>query len=298
MKWESQGLIFSKKNFPKWNITHAWVPTPIMIKKSICRVYYAGRNKNNMSQIGAFDIDLNNPKKIRKVFKKPLLELGKRGHFDDCAVIPSHIFKVKNIFYMFYAGWTQAKTVPYITSIGLAVTKNLNVKFKRYSDAPVLGRTKNDPIFTSSCFVQKNKKMYKMFYTSNLSWGVKNNNIQPKYTIKEASSNNLVNWKYKSVTLKHKRGEIAITRPWIYNDNSIEKMLYSYRSNFYKIGLAEKINDKWKRKDSKIKILKKQKPFDKKSQEYCSVINYKNKKYMFYNGDNYGEDGVGLAILK
>ena len=96
MKWESQGLIFSKKNFPKWNITHAWVPTPIMIKKSICRVYYAGRNKNNMSQIGAFDIDLNNPKKIRKVFKKPLLELGKRGHFDDCAVIPSHIFKVKN----------------------------------------------------------------------------------------------------------------------------------------------------------------------------------------------------------
>lgn len=34
------------------------------------------------------------------------------------------------------------------------------------------------------------------------------------------------------------------------------------------------------------------------SQEYSSIISYKNKKYMFYNGDNYGEHGVGLAILK
>ena len=33
------------------------------------------------------------------------------------------------------------------------------------------------------------------------------------------------------------------------------------------------------------------------SQEYSSVVSYKNKKYMFYNGDNYGKNGIGLAIL-
>ena len=297
MKWISQGLIFSRKNFPKWNSTHAWVPTPIMINKKICRVFYAGRNKNNMSQLGAFDIDLNNPKIIRRVFQKPFLELGKMGHFDDCAVIPSHIIKVKNTYYLFYIGWTQGKTVPYIASIGLATTKNLNKKFKRYSDAPILGRTKNDPIFTASCFIQKYMDKYKMFYTSNLSWNRVNNKSTPKYTIKEASSSDLITWKHEAITFKHKKNEIAITRPWIFKHNSKDVMLYSYRRYLYKIGLAKKIGNKWIRKDKNIKIQKKNKPFDLMSQEYSSVVSYKNKKYMFYNGDNFGKYGFGLDIL-
>jgi len=268
MEWNSQGLIFSKKKFPEWNFSHAWVPTPIMVTKNICRIFYAGRNKDNKSQLGAFDIDLNNPKKIKRVFQKPLLELGKIGHFDDCAVIPSHIIKVKSIYYLFYVGWTQAKTVPYIASIGLATTKSLNKKFKRYSEAPILGRTKEDPIFTASCFVQKNKDNYKMFYTSNISWVKIQNNTVPKYTIKEASSFDLINWKHEVVTLKHKKNEIAITRPWIFENNSKEVMLYSYRSDLYKIGLAEKINNKWCRKDKNIKIQKKKKKFNLKNKKY------------------------------
>ena len=29
--------------------------------------------------------------------------------------------------------------------------------------------------------------------------------------------------------------------------------------------------------------------------EYGAVINYKEKLFMFYNGNNFGEDGIGLA---
>ena len=32
--------------------------------------------------------------------------------------------------------------------------------------------------------------------------------------------------------------------------------------------------------------------------EYASVIKYKNKYIMFYNGNNYGFDGIGLAVSK
>ena len=32
-------------------------------------------------------------------------------------------------------------------------------------------------------------------------------------------------------------------------------------------------------------------------QACASVINYKNNFYMFYNGNNYGEKGIGLAKL-
>ena len=29
---------------------------------------------------------------------------------------------------------------------------------------------------------------------------------------------------------------------------------------------------------------------------YPHVIKHKGKKYMFYNGNNYGKEGIGLAI--
>ena len=32
-------------------------------------------------------------------------------------------------------------------------------------------------------------------------------------------------------------------------------------------------------------------------QEYASIIEYKNFFYMFYNGNNYGEKGIGLAVI-
>ena len=37
--------------------------------------------------------------------------------------------------------------------------------------------------------------------------------------------------------------------------------------------------------------------FDSKSQEYSSVIKVKQSYYMFYNGNNYGKEGIGLAIF-
>ena len=71
------GLIFKKKHFPKWNKTHAWVPTPVILKKNICRVFYAGRDEKNLSKIGSFDINLSRPKKILNVSSSPVLSLGK-----------------------------------------------------------------------------------------------------------------------------------------------------------------------------------------------------------------------------
>lgn len=32
--------------------------------------------------------------------------------------------------------------------------------------------------------------------------------------------------------------------------------------------------------------------------EYPAVITYQGKQYMFYNGNNYGASGIGLAVLE
>jgi hypothetical protein len=30
--------------------------------------------------------------------------------------------------------------------------------------------------------------------------------------------------------------------------------------------------------------------------EYAAVVRYKDRHFMFYNGNNYGADGIGLAV--
>ena len=303
MKFISHGLIFKKKHFPKWNKTHAWVPTPIMISKNICKVFYAGRDKNNLSSIGSFDVNLNNPTKILNIAQSPLLELGPLGHFDDCAVLPSQIFLYKKKFYLFYIGWTQGAKVPYMAALGLACSNSLNKKFKRISLAPIIGRSNIDPIFTASCFVQKYKKHFKTFYTSNLKWSNINNVLVPKYIIKEGFSKNLLDWKYKKIAINHKnKDEIALTRPWLLKDkNKKSVMIYSYgqmknKKNNYEIGMAYNKNGNWIRKDKDIQILNYKDKFDDKTQEYGATVFYKGKNYIFYNGNNFGEKGIGLAI--
>ena len=49
--------------------------------------------------------------------------------------------------------------------------------------------------------------------------------------------------------------------------------------------------------DSNLQIENKKDDFDKSMQEYASIIKYKDFYYMFYNGNNYGEKGIGLAKI-
>ena len=70
MIWKSIGLIFSKKNFQQWNKTHAWVPTPIIIKDDRVRVFFAGRDISNHSNVSYFDISLKKSDKYFKNSKK------------------------------------------------------------------------------------------------------------------------------------------------------------------------------------------------------------------------------------
>ena len=299
MKWISYGLIF-KPTKVNWIKSHAWVPTVYKYRENKAKIFFAGRDSFNHSNIGSFDVNLNTPDKVFNISKQPVLKKGRLGCFDDCAAIPSQVIKFKKKFYLFYVGWTQGSSVPYMSSIGLAVSKSINGKFKRVSEAPIFGRTKDDPIFVASCFVEKKGEKFCMYYTTNTNWRRIGKKFIPKYYLKYAESKNLIDWKYKKKIMKFKSSkEIAVSRPWIIKINNIKKIFYSYRGKNYKIGYAD-INNKGKllRKDNSIKIINSKDNFDTQMQEYASIIQYKKKFLMFYNGNNFGEKGIGLAELK
>ena len=302
MIWKSEGLIFEPSKKINLIKSHGWVPTPYKINNHLYKIFYAGRDKFNHSNIYSFDFSFKN-KEIQNYSKKPILNKGRLGCFDDCAAIPSHAIKVNNKIYLYYIGWTRGVSVPYMSALGLAQSSSINGSFKKYTESPILGRTNDDPIFTASCFVEYRNKKFEMIYTSNKSW--KNKPFfTPNYNLKNAYSKDGINWKTSSKFLLNKdiSKEIAITRPWVIKIKEKKILFYSYknyknRGRNYKIGFAENHKNQWKRKDNKLLFKKSSNNFDKNMQEYASVIKYDNEFFMFYNGDNYGQRGIGLAKL-
>ena len=95
---------------------------------------------------------------------------------------------------------------------------------------------------------------------------------------------------------------MALARPWVVKDKKEYYMWFSSKNNWlkksnYKIYLAHsKDGIKWKRLDKNSVIKKNKKGWDSQMNEYPSVIEFNNKMVMFYNGNNFGENGFGLAI--
>ena len=81
----------------------------------------------------------------------------------------------------------------------------------------------------------------------------------------------------------------------------IFKMFYSIRKKKlgYRLGYAESIDGiHWERKDHLINLDISKNGFDNEMICYASVIEINGKLVMFYNGNNFGDTGVGLAVLE
>ena len=74
-------------------------------------------------------------------------------------------------------------------------------------------------------------------------------------------------------------------------------MWFSYKSTDYRIGYAESLDGlTWERLDHLSGIDVSSSGFDSEMIEYGAVVRYYGQRFMFYNGNNYGYDGIGLAV--
>ena len=302
MKWKKIGLIASPKLFNlKWWSSYGMDPCTLKLHGDLYRVFFCGRNNQNISMIGYFDYDLKNHK-IKKISKKPVLIPGELGAFDDNGVTASCLIKIKNLVYLYYIGWKPKSTTRYSLMTGLAISNNNGKSFKRYSRSSILNLTDKEPfsILTAPYVMKIKENKWFMWYVSCNKWV---NKDYPKYDIKLATSSDGKSWLQEGLTsIKLKKNERAVARPSVLYENGIYKMWFCYEKTVgrYKIGYAESGNGvNWKRKDNKASISTgKENDGDDKMIAYPHVIKHKGLKYMFYNGNDYGKEGVYLALEK
>lgn len=301
--WKKKGLVFRPDKSLVWQNSHAALPTVLDLGGSLYRVYFTSRDKSNKTYVGFFEMDLTdiNSPKIYYTSKVPVLSPGSLGYFDCFGVQCTSVVRINGLIYMYYLGWTKGLPEPlFYSSIGLAVSHDDGISFEKWSDAPIMERSRYDPWMVSGGTVVVNNDKWKMLYISGEKFEIDEVGVRSCYNIKYAESENGIVWKREGhICLPLRGGETNISRPSILFEDETFKTWYPYKANDqgYRIGYAESTNCRdWIRKDELAGIHVSESGWDSQALDKVFVFDVKGTKIMLYNGNNFGLEGIGLAI--
>lgn len=299
-KWKKIGLIF-KPHGKGDSFSHCQPPTPYHLENSTYRIFYGSRNEYNLSQIFFFDFDLDILQVVYSV-PEPILKAGDIGCFDHDGIYPSSLIRTVNGFFLYTIGYTKGIQNLFYMRIGLAHSTNLS-RWEKCSPAPILNPSSYDPwIVTAPCVIEDNG-LFRMWYVSGDRCKKRGDgSLQSFYHIKYAESRDGILWERNglvSIDYIHP-GETNIARPWVIKEDGIYKAWYCYivGNSGYQIGYAESQDGGYtfERKDHLAGIKISDEPWENEAVAYPAVIAYNGKKYMFYNGNKFGKDGIALAV--
>jgi hypothetical protein len=233
--------------------------------------------------------------------------------FDSDGVMPSTVVENEGELWMYYIGWNELKnTARYHNEIGIAVSIDGGETFHRKFEGPIMGRSKEEPGLAVMPFVYKgNFWSYRMWYQSLVSWELINGKYEPVYVIKFADSikesyrEDGVNWdRDPRVCLKPENNLEAFSRPTlIFKDNTYHMWVCVRDSVDYRGGKGSyrihKAESTWGIEFDRRGIdleLGSEEEFDSNMQCYPYVLEVDGKLVMLYNGNDFGQTGIGVAI--
>lgn len=308
MKIEKKGLIFSPNKKEWWQQHYAILPTPYFNEElNVIRVFFATTCIDKFGRLAYIDLDCKDPSRIIDSSESFILDVGKDGAFDDCGVNPSCIIKIKNSFFLYYAGYQRHFKTPYSILSGLATSKNLK-DFTRYQNTPILERTDSELSLRSAPSVIELNNYYYMVYVSDFGWSEIEGEVfkgkrMPQYCLKSAVSINGIDWESSLVPIIYPltEDEFGFGRPFLHKRDNCYYLFYSIRRKniSYRIGYAVS-NDNcqtWERKDDIEGLDVSANGWDSEMICYGAPITIENKTYLFYNGNNNGETGFGYAEI-
>ncbi len=292
--WLKYGLILKPESGLSWMKTHAMVPTPDHLQGSLYKIYFSGRNAQNQSNIGWVTVDLATPDRILDIAATPVLTPGRLGTFDDNGVLPSCIVNHGGEKYLYYIGFKPGGTTRMDLFGGLAISQDNGKSFHRWSEAPILERTRVNPfINTAPWVVAAPDKGWLMYYVGAVEWVHKD---LPRYNIQIARSDDLKHWRRDGETaIDFGPGENALARPYVVKSAEGYRMWFSAKGEHYLPYTATSQDGiSWNREPDP--VLSPSRGPDEEMICYTVVLRHESRDIMYYNGNGYGGNGLCLAV--
>ena len=302
MKWIKKGLIYGPDGDSWWAQRWALQPTPFLRPDGVIRVFVGLRTREGVSRVGFVDVSADNPAEVIGFSREPALDIGVPGAFDENGVVPCAVVEREGQLYLYYAGYQLGQKVKFYVFGGLAVTADGGATFQRYSQVPICDRTDDELFFRVIHTMMYEGGLWRAWYGAGSEYIVQDGKHLPKYNIRYAEARDGVELSrdYK-ICIDTENSEYRVGRPSVIKHGGRYKMFYSAgtAARGYRLAYADSDNGvNWERKDAEVGIDVSPSGWDSQMQAYPSIVMYKDKVYLFYNGNNYGEEGFGYAELE
>ena len=303
MRWNKLGRVYTAAGERPWASSHAFVPTPLLLPDGRIRVYAAFLDKDKVGRVGYVEVDGRNPRDVRHVSPEPVLDVGAPGTFDDSGVTPLSVVEHQGRHYLYYVGWQLGVRARYYLFLGLAVSSDGGLSFTRSSQAPVLDRSDEGLFVRGSAHVCVEGPRWRMWYVAGSEWRDVRGKSVPTYDMRYLESSDGLHWGKtgRRCLALASSDEFGLARPFVLSDGGQYRMWYSIRtvSRGYRIGYAASADGvAWARQDEQAGIDVSPTGWDSEMVGFAAVVRSAGATLMFYNGNNYGETGFGVAVLE
>lgn len=316
MKWKKLGKIFDpcEHDLPIQSVGFAQSPQALVLEDRV-RVYFSTREQDQtgkyLSHVAFVDFD-KTMQNILGVSRHKVIDLGGLGCFDEHGIFPFSVFKDDARVVAYTTGWNRKVSVSADAAIGLAISHDQGLTFERYGTGPVMAATLHEPFLVGDAFVTKLGKEYHMWYIFGVRWKQSIESEQPDrvYKIAHAFSCDGINWRRDGLQIipnSLDADECQALPTVIYVDGTYHmyfcyRAVHSFRTQphkGYRIGYAySKDLSQWVRDDANAGITISLTGWDSQMQCYPNVFECDGKIFMLYNGNEFGRNGFGLAVME
>jgi hypothetical protein len=303
MQWEKLGRVYVASGERPWAQARAFCPTVLALDDERLRVFVAFLDEEKVGRLGFVDVDARDPRRVLDVSETPALDIGQPGTFDDRGVTPQSVFEHEGRVWLYYNGWQLGDRIRYFLFTGLAFSDDQGRSFHRYARVPVLDRTDAEPTLRTGAFAQPTEGGFRMWYVTGDQWVSSGGREMPSYDMRYIESADGIAWPAAGTPCMEARRpeEFGFGRPSVLDDGERLAMFYSVRllEKGYRLGYAESEDGlSWDRRDHEIGLDISPEGWDSEMMAYPWVQRTRFGTYLFYNGNNYGETGFGVAALK
>ena len=316
MKWTKRGLLFAPQGHPLPDGCTAFAQAPqALVFEDFVRIYFSTRSRDAggeyLSHVSFVDVD----RALRRVIRTAtdtVIPLGALGCFDEHGIFPMNVLRAGNAIHAFTCGWSRRVSVPVETAIGRAVSYDEGRTFARLGPGPVMAASPNEPFLVGDPFVLVRDGVWHMWYIYGTAW--LDNGAEPGparvYKIAHAHSEDGIAWRRNGTAIIADAigPDECQALPTVFERDHEWHMYFCYRyaTDFrtnsgrgYRLGYARSSDlATWRRDDAQAGIDVSAQGWDSEMLCYPHVFRCDREIYMLYNGNAFGRDGFGVAVLE
>jgi len=315
--WKKHGKIFDSTQHVLPSPCSAFAQSPqALVFDDFVRVYFSTREcepcGRYISHVAWVDFDKTFTRVLR-VSAQTALGNGALGCFDEHGIFPFSPLRHGGRILAYTTGWSRRVSVSVETSIGVVESHDGGATFKRIGNGPVLSASLHEPYLVGDGLVRVYDGVFHMWYIFGTSWRRYAPDAPPDrtYKIGHATSLDGTNWR------KQESRQIVIDRlgpdesqalPTVLRIGRRWHMTFCYRQSFdfrnnpnrsYRLGYAWSDDlSNWIRDDEALGLDVSTAGWDSEMMCYPHLFECEGRPCLLYNGNAFGRDGFGLAVLE